>query len=313
MIIFLIVISIIDIIIAIFLVNIILKTILIILTKLITLYYINHYQKKIYASISNKKNNDNKYILGREKVIISKFIHNKIINYKTMYETEKDKYKSETFVELMHEIKTPVFTIQGYVDTVFQNINNLTKKETKFFILKAKNNIERLSKLIVNYDEIIKVSSKYYKIKRKKTNLLNVIKQSYQNYTLKDCIIKTDCNKNFYVNIDEGRIIQVFSNLISNSIRYNDNFPEINIKVEPVNSYEFEISISDNGIGISEKEIQNIYKKFYKINDSKSSKEKGFGLGLNIVKNIIEKHNKEINVISKKNSGTKFMFRLDKV
>ena len=115
------------------------------------------------------------------------------------------------------------------------------------------------------------------------------------------------------VNADVERIEQVLINLIANSINYGKENGNTTVGVQLIAKNKFKISVSDDGIGIKEHNIPRLFERFYRIDTSRSREQGGSGLGLSIVKHIIEAHNQELLVESTLGSGSKFIFTLNSV
>jgi two-component system phosphate regulon sensor histidine kinase PhoR len=118
-------------------------------------------------------------------------------------------------------------------------------------------------------------------------------------------------NKPILVFADEGKIQQVLINLIVNSIKYGKKRGTTEVSVENLTDKKVIVRITDNGEGIEKKNISRIFERFYRIDKSGSRDEGGSGLGLSIVKHIIESHNERIYVESQYKIGSEFSFTLD--
>ena len=115
-----------------------------------------------------------------------------------------------------------------------------------------------------------------------------------------------------YVYADQERILQVLTNLVVNSIKYGHNNGTTEISVENLNSSKLIVRVTDNGEGIEAKHLTRLFERFYRIDKSGSREEGGSGLGLSIVKHIIEVHSEKIYVESKLAVGSEFSFTLEK-
>jgi len=229
---------------------------------------------------------------------------------------QNEKYRREFVGNVSHELKTPIFNIQGYVYTLLDT--DFKNKEIHYrFLSKTASNIDRLINIVEDLDSITKLESgilkleySYFDISEMITEVFEMteIKASQQNYNLK----LINLTKNTDVFADKQRISQVLINLVSNSIRYGKEFGTTEVKLIDDTDYQLLISVSDNGTGISDEDLPRIFERFYRVDKSRSKDSGGTGLGLSIVKHIIEAHNKEILVQSKLGEGSCFSFKLPK-
>ena len=226
----------------------------------------------------------------------------------------KEQFRKEFLGNISHEIKTPIFNIQGYILTLIDgglHDNNINEKYLKL----AERNINRLIEIVDDLDKITKLETGELELKKTKFNITELIKDitesleykaKKRNITLE--IINT--NKNF-VYADKYQITSLLSNLIRNSINYGNENGKTEINISTKNNLVY-ISIKDNGIGIPKTDITKIFQRFYRVDKSRSRDLGGSGLGLSIVKHIIEAHNQKIEVKSKINVGSEFIFTLEK-
>ena len=114
------------------------------------------------------------------------------------------------------------------------------------------------------------------------------------------------------VNADKERIEQVLTNLVVNSLKYGKQDGTTEVGVESLANNKFLIRVTDNGEGISKENLPRIFERFYRVDKSGSRKEGGSGLGLSIVKHIVEAHNEKIYVESQLAIGSEFSFTLEK-
>ncbi len=229
---------------------------------------------------------------------------------------QQEKYRKDFLGNVMHELKTPIFNIQGYVLTLLDggledpSINKLYLERTEKSINRMISIVEDLEsisrfesgelKLIVEEFDIIKLVEEVFEIMEMKAKQKN-IKLS----------LATGFNKSIKVVGDRKRIHDVMNNLIINSINYGSKGGKTVVSFMDMGQ-NLLIDITDNGIGISEKDIPRIFERFYRTDKSRSRDQGGTGLGLAIVKHIIEAHNQTINVRSRVDKGSSFVFTLKK-
>lgn len=228
----------------------------------------------------------------------------------------REEFRREYIGNVSHELKTPIFNIQGYILTLLDGAKDDPKIATKF-LKRAAKSVDRMTSLVKDMDVLSKVETGSYDIRLEPTQLHLLIEDTLlgvesfaQKYDAK-IEVKYTCEKSQVVLCDTAKMEQVLDNLIVNAIKYSDDNKKVKIKVEDLES-KVQISIKDNGFGIPEKDLGRIFERFYRVDKARSRDAGGSGLGLSIVKHIIDKHNQTITVTSKEGKGTTFKFTLNK-
>ncbi|SEL79398.1 sensor histidine kinase [Parapedobacter koreensis] len=231
---------------------------------------------------------------------------------------EQERFRREFLANISHEFKTPLFAIQGYVDALQDGMMLEDPELATQFLMKASQNLDRLTFLIKDLDEISKLESGQIPINYERFDLVALIKEVLESMEDKagmhdiTLVFKEKYQHPMMVRADREKIRQVFVNLIDNSFKYGKTKGETNVRI-----YElFEtvlVEVTDDGIGIEEKNLPRVFERFYRTDKSRSRKIGGSGLGLSIVKHIIEAHQQTINVRSTEGVGTTFAFTLEKV
>ena len=228
----------------------------------------------------------------------------------------REEFRREYIGNVSHELKTPIFNIQGYILTLLDGAKDDPKIATKF-LKRAAKSVDRMTSLVKDMDVLSKVETGMYDIRLEPTRLHLLIEDTLlgvesfaQKYDAK-IEVKYTCEKSQVVLCDTAKMEQVLDNLIVNAIKYSDDNKKVKIKVEELES-KVQISIQDNGFGIPEKDLGRIFERFYRVDKARSRDAGGSGLGLSIVKHIIDKHNQTIAVTSKEGKGTTFKFTLNK-
>jgi two-component system phosphate regulon sensor histidine kinase PhoR len=225
-------------------------------------------------------------------------------------------FRKEFLQNLSHEFKTPVFAIQGYIDTLLQGALE-NPDVNKRFLEKASKNVERLVNLIEDLDSISKLERGELKLVKENFIIQDLIREAFESLSFKadqariEASIKKSCEKPITVYADKEKIRQVVSNLIDNSIKYGKSDGHIIASMYSTDGNNILVEISDNGIGIPEKYLNRIFERFYRTNSGRTKDVSGSGLGLAISKHIIEAHGHTIHVRSKEDVGTTVGFTLD--
>ena len=224
-------------------------------------------------------------------------------------------FRKEFLQNLSHEIKTPIFAIQGYLELLDDGAMD-EPTTAKRFVGKAQANVQRLVQLLndvdsitnleINKDPILKQSFVIQDLISEAVNNLNVkwIKKNIQFHFKKGCETPT------YVFADKNKIYQVIVNILSNATKYGKIDGEIIASVYAIEGEKILIEFSDDGIGIAEEHIPRLSERFYRTDDARSRDIGGTGLGLAICKHIIEAHNETIHIRSKLGVGTTVGFTL---
>ena len=228
---------------------------------------------------------------------------------------QNEAYRKEFLQNLSHELKTPIFAIQGYVDTL---INGALENPdvNKKFLASTSRNIDRLVNLVSDLDEISKLESGEQLLIQENFVVQDLLKEVYESLAINaeqkeiKCIIKKGCEVPLTVYGDKEKIRQVFTNLIENAIKYGKQNGTIESSFYKVDGKRILIEIGDDGAGIAEEHLNRIFERFYRTDLARSRKVGGSGLGLAICKHIVEAHGQSIHVRSKIDVGSTFGFTL---
>ena len=227
---------------------------------------------------------------------------------------ETDTLRRELVTNVSHDLRTPLATLQGYIETLFLKNDSLTAQDRKQHLEMAIQHCERLSKLIDEFFELAKLDLGEIKIRCEPFNIIELTHDVVQKFNLlakeKQITLQLDLNPELpFVNADIAMIERIIENLLENALRYTPAGGMIRLTLTPQNG-NVSFQISDTGFGISEEDLPFIFDRFYQRENTQKGKPRCSGLGLAIVKRILELHNKPIHVESTPNSGTTFGFLL---
>jgi len=228
---------------------------------------------------------------------------------------ENEAFRREFLQNLSHELKTPIFSIQGYVETLLGGALSNPDVNIKFLENTSKN-IDRLVNLVDDLDEISKLESGELKLSSVNFTIQNLIKEVYDSLYLKasdkeiSLTIKRGCELPLTVHADKEKIRQVLINLVDNAIKYGKSNGVIEAGFYKVEGKKILIEITDDGYGIAEEHRTRIFERFYRTDSARTRKVGGSGLGLSICKHIVEAHNQSIHVRSTVDVGSTFVFEL---
>lgn len=228
---------------------------------------------------------------------------------------QNEKYRKEFLQNLSHELKTPIFAIQGYIDTLIGGAMN--NEDTRLrFLQNTSRNVDRLVNLVDDLDEISKLESGEQLLYREQFIIQDLMREAFESLSLKSAgkeiqmQFKKGSEIPMNVFADKEKIRQVFINLIDNAIKYGKQNGNISFSTYKAEEGKILIEVSDDGAGIAEEHLPRIFERFYRTDLARSRKEGGSGLGLSICKHIIEAHGEHIHVRSTPDVGTTFGFLL---
>jgi two-component system, OmpR family, phosphate regulon sensor histidine kinase PhoR len=226
-------------------------------------------------------------------------------------------YRREFLGNVSHELKTPIFNIQGYVLTLLDG-GLEDKTINKDYLLRTERSINRLIAIVEDLEEISKLESGELKLIMQRFDIADLSRDVVEFLEMKarknnaNIAIENQFDKPILIKADKKRIRQVLINLIENAIKYGDKEQsKIVVRFFDMDK-NYLIEIKDNGPGISEENLPRVFERFYRTDKGRSRDQGGTGLGLAIVKHIIEAHNQTITVRSKPGQGTTFAFTLSK-
>lgn len=226
-----------------------------------------------------------------------------------------EQFRREFLQNLSHEFKTPIFTIQSYVDTLLQDEPENPALRRKFLEKTAKN-VDRLTNLLADLDEISSLERGELVLVKTNFVIQDLLKDTFESISIKAepksirFSIKKGCEAPIIVHADKEKIRQIVLNLFENAIKYGKHNGTIKAGIYRTDDKRILIEISDDGVGIAEKNLPRIFERFYRTDIGRSMDATGSGLGLAICKHIIEAHNQTIHIRSTQDVGTTIGFTL---
>ncbi len=224
-------------------------------------------------------------------------------------------FRKEFLQNLSHELKTPIFAIQGYVETLLNGALHDEKVNTRF-LQNTSHNIDRLVNLVDDLDAISRLESGELQLQYQNFIIQDLVKEVYDSLYLKaeekeiKTSVKKGCEIPLTVHADKEKIRQVLINLIDNALKYGKQGGNIEASFYKIEGKNILIEISDDGAGIAAEHLSRIFERFYRTDHARTRKEGGSGLGLSICKHIVEAHGQTIHVRSKVDVGSTFGFTL---
>ncbi len=306
---------------------IVVPIILFVFAYLVFLFFIKRYIhrkiKLIYKYILNTKlgsgSGSKKHTFPDLSIVekdVEQWAHHQQDQMKSLEQTAK--YRREFVGNVSHELRTPIFNMQGYLETLLDH-GVRDEKVTLDYLKKAIENLERMNRIVHNLEAISRLEEGGVELNVNRVNINALAKEvmgllavpaKEEQVALS---IKAGCDKSFWVMADEDLIRQVLINLVFNAIKYSKPNQEGIVKIGFYDMVDHILTeVSDQGIGIAAKHLPHIYERFYRIDKGRSRKTGGSGLGLSIVKHIIDAHGQTVNVRSRDGFGSTFGFTLKK-
>lgn len=284
-------------------------------------------EKVIYSRIENLRDNIlllesstvSQEAVTTDMTTLTKQLEEFAFNKKLELETLKDRdhYRREFLGNVSHELKTPLFTVQGYIDTLLEGAIDNPKVRMKY-LERAAHGVDRLSYIIKDLDLITKFETGQLRIEKKNFDIIHLVKSVFEMLEMRasqkriTLTFDIDYYHPIMVFADEEKIQQVVTNLIENSIKYGHEDGTIEVGVELLTQNKYILRVTDNGEGIPKEHLPRIFERFYRVDKSGNRRQGGSGLGLSIVKHIVEGHNEKIFVESTKGVGSEFSFTLQR-
>ncbi|CAZ95350.1 MULTISPECIES: sensor histidine kinase [Zobellia] len=246
---------------------------------------------------------------------IGKFAKDKRIEIDTL--KIREEYRKDFLGNVSHELKTPLFTVQGYIETLLDGAID-DKNVRRKYLQRASKGVDRLIYIVKDLDLITKLEVGDLNLKREPFDIIELIQNVFDLLEMKSAkkkIILTfdmEYDEPIIVFADKEKIQQVVTNFLVNSIKYGHTNGTTEVSVENLIKNKVIVRVTDNGEGIPKQHIPRLFERFYRVDKSGSRSEGGSGLGLAIVKHIVEAHGEKIYVESEMGVGSEFSFTLEK-
>lgn len=246
-------------------------------------------------------------ILGEGAVFLLIFFTGAFFLQKTLKKERKLQEQQKNFLlSVTHELKSPLASIKLYLQTILKR--DLDKAQTRGFLRNSLKDIERLDDLVENMLIATRIETHSYSYPKEHFNFSELIEKVAERLQIHTCstqIIKTELEPEVYLTGDKFALTLVISNLIENAVKYSPPCEEVKVEMFRKNG-SVVFTVADKGIGIKEEEKLRIFEKFYRVGDEETRTTKGTGLGLYIVKQVLDKHQAQIKVKNNRPAGTIF-------
>ena len=230
-------------------------------------------------------------------------------------EEEQVRLKRQLTQNIAHELKTPVSSIQGYLETIVNN-DNISREKMNTFLERCYAQSNRLSRLLRDISVLTRMDEAANMIDMERVDISvlvgNIINEVALELEEKHITIVDSLKKGIQIKGNYSLLYSIFRNLMDNAIAYAGTNIQININCfrEDENFYYF--SFSDTGVGVPAEHLNRLFERFYRVDKGRSRKLGGTGLGLAIVKNAVIIHGGNISAKSSQSGGLEFVFTLGK-
>ena len=245
---------------------------------------------------------------------VERFTENRQLELTTL--KDREAYRREFMGNVAHELKTPLFTVQGYVLTLLDGAMK-DKSVRKKYLQRANKAVERLIYIVKDLDMITKIEMGGLTLDQESFNIIELVQNAFDLLEMKaekkeiSLVFDRDYQDSIMVNADRERIQQVLTNLVDNSIKYGKQSGTTEVAINQLSEDRCLVRITDNGEGIEQEHMGRLFERFYRVDKSGSRAIGGSGLGLAIVKHLIEAHGEKIYVESQFGVGSEFSFTLE--
>ena len=228
--------------------------------------------------------------------------------------TQLDQLKSQFLDNVSHELRTPLTHIKGFVDNLLDGVGGKISEKQKDYLVRVEGNCNRLIRLINDLLNLSRIESGKISLQLEPILLYPILAdavaamQALANQ--KDIQIDIDCASNLIATVDTDKMKQILTNLLDNAVKYSEKGGHIQLSTVVLSAFEIQVCIEDTGRGIPDTDVNLIFERFHRVINRNSSPTGGIGLGLPIVKNLVELHGGKIWAESQLGKGSRFYITL---
>ncbi|MDD5653612.1 MAG: ATP-binding protein [Candidatus Omnitrophica bacterium] len=227
---------------------------------------------------------------------------------------EMNRIKSGIISVVSHELRTPLAITMEAIDLVYEQISGPLNHKQKEVLNTAKNNVLRLKKMVDELLDMSRIESAQFRLRYSVVNMNSLLKDNAEFFEklAKEKNIWLEYllpQKQINIFLDYDRVNQIVTNLINNAIKFTERDGKITVELKLLEN-KVRVGVIDSGIGIATQDLPKLFNKFVQVSKKPEAEKKGVGLGLSIVKELVEKHGGEIWAESKLGVGSKFYFTL---
>ncbi len=225
-----------------------------------------------------------------------------------------DRLKSQFLDNVSHELRTPLTHIKGFVDNMLDGVGGKISEKQKDYLLRVEENCDRLIRLINDLLDLSRIESGKMTLQLEPLQLRPILEEAVDGMqsaaSQKGICVRLDCPPDVIALVDTDKMKQILTNLLDNAVKYTGHDGRIQVCVAVPSKQEIQVCIEDTGGGIPDTDVNLIFDRFHRATNSKSSSVGGIGLGLPIVKNLVELHGGRIWAKSEIGKGSRFYLTL---
>jgi signal transduction histidine kinase len=224
---------------------------------------------------------------------------------------EVDRLKSMFLSHVSHELKTPLTSIKGFVDNMLDGVTGELPEKQEDYLHRIRANTERLTRMISNLLDLSRIEAGTHRLDRVHLRLFDlgveVVEQFRPQAAAKRMSLEIVCpDPAIEVLADPDKFVQVLINLVDNAVKYTPAGGKVSVAMTRRDSEHVLIAVTDTGEGIPAEDMARLFEPFYQASRQRGSRAKGLGLGLSIVKTLVELHGGTISVTSEVGKGSEF-------
>lgn len=266
---------------------------------------IDYFQTDEFQDLNKQFNREKLMILAEGSVFFLILIFGVLkVRQSIIKEVAVARQQKNFLLSITHELKSPLSSIKLMNETIKKR--TLTKEKQDELLQNALNEVDRLEGLVENILIAAKIENDQYGFSKEKLNLSELCNKLMQNYLQrKEMQLTYEIEEGIYIEGDKVCMHSIISNLLDNAFKYAPNSPvQLSLTSDKQNVI---LSVSDLGLGVADEEKEKIFDKFYRIGNEETRAAKGTGLGLYIVKQLVQFHKGKIAVVDQVPHGTKFV------
>nr|WP_275580439.1 ATP-binding protein [Metabacillus iocasae] len=219
---------------------------------------------------------------------------------------QSDQQKKEFLANVAHELRTPLSYVKGYSEMLEQNLFN-SEEERKQYLSLIRRESERMNRLVKDLLDLAQLETSNYQLMKQPLVFAQLIEETTHSFSLKakekNISVSSHLDHDLIINGDHNRLQQVFYNLLQNAIRYTNEGGFVHIELKKDHNVIM-ASVADTGIGMDAESLARIGERFYRADKARTREKGGTGLGIAIVKQIVERHNGTLCINSELGKGT---------
>ena len=228
---------------------------------------------------------------------------------------EIDRLKTMFLSQVSHELRAPLTSIQGFVENMLDGMTGDLQGKQREYLHRMRGNTERLTRMITNLLDLSRIESGTQNVNRIPRRLIELVEEVIRQFETvaqaKHITLDVVCeDPSLQILADHDKFVQILTNLVDNAIKFTQAEGAVTISLTRQDPNTAILTIKDTGVGIPADAMENLFEPFYQASQGTGGQAKGLGLGLSIVKSLIEIHGGTISVSSELGRGSEFRIQL---